>query len=44
MPPGTKWETQAELKNYAETGWDPKDWEYLGEDKRVLHFVVTRKE
>jgi len=26
---GTTWETQAELRTYAEIGWNPKDTEYL---------------
>lgn len=38
----TKWLCEAQLKTYEEMGWDPKDIEYLGENSRVIQFVVNR--
>jgi len=37
---GLKW--SCELKTCEEIGWDPKDVEYLGEDSRVIQFVVSQ--
>jgi hypothetical protein len=38
----TKRSCQAQLKTYEDMGWDPKGIEYLGEDSRVIQFVVGR--
>ncbi|KAL2036564.1 hypothetical protein N7G274_010701 [Stereocaulon virgatum] len=38
----TKWECEACLKTWADAGWDPKDVEYLGDDARILQWVVNR--
>ena len=41
---GTKWKSEAELKTWEEVGYDPKDLAYMGEDARILQFVVNRVE
>lgn len=41
---GTKWECEAVLLTWEEVGWDPKDTEYLGDDARIIQFVVNRRE
>jgi hypothetical protein len=38
----TKWSCEAEPKTYEDTGWNPKDIGYIGEDSRVIQFVVNR--
>lgn len=39
---GTEWRCEARLLRWEEVGWDPKDTEYLGNEARVLEFVVRR--
>jgi hypothetical protein len=42
---GIKWKEKPEiriLKNYEENGRDPKDIEYLGENSRVIQFVINQ--
>ncbi len=39
---GTEWRCEARLLGWSEVGWDPRDTEYLGDEARVLEFVVRR--
>lgn len=39
---GTKWISEASLKTWKECGYKPEETAYLGEDARMLEFVVTR--
>lgn len=39
---GTEWKSEAKLKTWAECGYDPEETAYLGEDARLIEFVVTR--
>lgn len=39
---GTEWKCEARLLGWEEVGWDPKDTEYLGNEARVIEFVVRR--
>jgi hypothetical protein len=41
---GTKWNSEASLKTWTECGYRPEETSYLGEDARMLEFVVTRVE
>lgn len=39
---GTEWECEARMLAWEEVGWDPRDTEYLGDEARVIEFVVRR--
>ena len=39
---GTEWMCEARMLRWEEVGWDPKDTKYLGDDARVIEFVVRR--
>lgn len=39
---GTKWETKARLLRFDEIGWDPNDSKFMGDDTRIIDWVVTR--
>lgn len=39
---GTEWECEARMLGWEEVGWDPRDTEYLGDEARVIEFVVKR--
>lgn len=39
---GTKWEVQAELWTWEETGWNGGELRYMGDCARILQFVVSR--
>ena len=39
---GTRWECEVRLLRWEEVGWDPRDTEYLGDEARVIEFVVKR--
>ena len=39
---GTAWASEAQLKTWEEIGWDPQETAYLGEEARILQFVVHR--
>jgi len=41
---GTKWKTEAWLRSWEHVGWDANDQKWLGENDRVIDFVVTRLE
>ena len=39
---GTEWKSEAKLRTWAECGYIPEETAYLGDDSRMLQFVVTR--
>ena len=39
---GTDWKCKTRMLGWEEVGWDPKDTEYLGNEARVIEFVVRR--
>ena len=39
---GTEWKCEARMLGSEEVGWDPRDTEYLGDEARVIEFVVRR--
>ena len=39
---GTKWEAQGDLWSMTATGWKEEDIKYLGDDCRLLQWVVRR--
>ena len=39
---GTEWLTEAQLKTWTKIGWNPKDMAYMGDDVRVIQWVVNR--
>jgi hypothetical protein len=39
---GTEWKSEAKLKTWVECGYDPEETAYLGEEARLIEFVVTR--
>jgi len=41
---GTTWNVEASLKTWTECGYKAEETAYLGEDARMLEFVVTRVE